>query len=305
MRKKKLHRLGATATLAAALALMVAGTAKAQFTGGPTPYPPPNPLVTGNAYPYNTFTFTTAGAQTFIGGTYTYDSYSISTPNFRQDYTTNAGVGTGVAYNSTVDHTGNGGGSIQMNEVVQTAGTPTNAAVVMDVAPDANGGTGLSATGYSFWLQILPGSAVSGANGASFGAGASGYFSTYYKTQPNYNGVYGGYNVYLNGVNEGAGGWQFGDPNYTGNSDAGTWDYVYVQFTDGSGNPTVVPNFAAIGFQNYLDNSASSRNFLAGAKVSWVIDDLTVYVPEPASMAMLGLAAPALLMRRRAAAAGR
>ncbi len=300
----KLRRLGALA-IPAALVLTAAGTAKAQYSGGPTPYPPPNGLVTGNAYPYNTFTFNTAGSQTFLGGTYSYNSYSISTPNFRTDYSTNAGAGSGVVYNSTADHTGNSGGSIQTNEVVQTAGTSTQEATVMDVAPDANSGTGLSATGYSFWLQILPGSAVSGANGASFAAGASGYFQTYYKTQPNYSGNYSGYNVYLDGVNEGnGGGWNFGDPNYTGNSDAGTWDYVYVQFINGSGNPTTVPNFAAIGFQNYMDNSPSSRNFNAGAEVSWVIDDLTIYtaVPEPASLAMLGLAVPALLRRRRATA---
>ncbi len=146
-------------------------------------------------------------------------------------------------------------------------------------------------TSISLYLEIAPGSAVSGTNGASYAAGSSGYFQIAYR-----DASYGFNNVpdvIVNGNDQHANGYQFGDPTYSGTSDQGTWEHIVIPFS----TPTAL---RALTFQDY--NNDTSGGTLVAGNVTWYIDDLTFTppaVPEPASLGLLGLAVPALLARRR------
>ncbi|MGD0464765.1 MAG: PEP-CTERM sorting domain-containing protein [Tepidisphaeraceae bacterium] len=280
---KKLRRLGILAVPPAALSLMAASAAKAY----------------NNVYTFDT----AASVETNPGGDYGINPNGPPPAylNSRFDY----GSGGPASTNSTgwaaaPDHTGNGGGSLMQSITFKNSPTAQNGAFTVDMYWSAQ-----VATNLSFYIMLAPGSAYStqaGSPGAS-----SGYFQVavrdgsygFNNTGPGYPGGVGDPTV--NGVLQNGNGWNFGDPNYTGSSDQGTWEYVTIPLAatyNASGGPD--NQVRALTFQDYDDDSSTGRK-IAGT-VTWYIDDLTltpVPVPEPACLGLLGLAVPALLARRR------
>jgi hypothetical protein len=267
---QKLRRLGILAGPPAALTLMATSAAMAQ-------------------YPYGTQTFDTSASLSTVASynpppIITRFDYGTGGPSSTSGPLTNGGNQTG--WSGAADHTGNGGGSINMGLNFKNSPAAQNGAFTVDITNNL----AVPTTMLSFYIMIAPGSAFStqvGGPGAS-----SGYFSPVIR-----NSSYAFTNVpdvIVNGVDQHANSWNFGDPTYSGTSDAGTWDFIQIPL-----DPTnATQNIRALTFQDYNDDTTGGRK-ITGV-VQWYIDDLTITpVPEPATLGLLGLAVPALLARRR------
>jgi hypothetical protein len=184
-----------------------------------------------------------------------------------------------VSYSSTVDDTGNGGGSVQFTQFMNYAAVGAGScAFTMDLFDSP----GAQVSDISFNIMIDPASKPDA-------YGGYGYFQIFTRDSGyNDNGVPA---IYLDGTNEGSG-YEFGDPTYspTG-ADPGVWDTINMPFS-GAG-----AQVRGMTLQLYSD---AGRNM--DGNVIYYIDNLDItYVPEPASLGLLGLSVPALLARRRKA----
>jgi PEP-CTERM motif len=214
---------------------------------------------------------------------------SLGVINSRFDYGSGGPPGThATGWSNAADFDVNGGGSLMQSITFKSSPTAQAGAFTVDIS-----GVPILATDLSFNIMIAPGSADSGTAGASFAAGSSGYFQVAIR-----DGSYDFTNVpdvFVNGVDQGGNGWNFGDPTYSGTSDQGTWEHIDIPL-----NPSVsTENIRALTFQDYDDDSSTSR--LIAGQVTWYIDDLNITgnVPEPATLGLLALGVPALMMRRR------
>jgi len=195
---------------------------------------------------------------------------------------------------SSVDNTAvdGSGGSIYQAVNYKSSPTAQDGAFTLDIEnSDANAIVG--ATNVSFYIMLAPGSAVNSNEGAGTSQASSGYFQVAIRgagySFTNTGDVFVGTNP-GNATDQGGNGWNFGDPTYSGTSDQGTWEYVSIPLTSAD---NVI---RGLTFQDYNDDSSTRK--ITGV-VGWYIDDLTITVPEPASLSLLGLAVPALLARRR------
>jgi hypothetical protein len=232
-----------------------------------------------------------ASAQVYSPGgfTDTFDtpsSVSIGVANFnpppvtaRYDYGTGATTHV-VSYSSTVDDTGNGGGSVKFTQFMDYPALGSGSvAYTMDLFPSP----GAQVSDISFNLMVDPSSVPDK-------YGGYGYFQVFTRDS--------GYNdnpvpdIILNGTDLGANGYELGNPNYSGGvGDAGTWESLNIPFS-GAG-----AQVRAITLQDFSDGGRDMDG-----DVIYYIDNLSItYVPEPASLGLLSLSIPALLARRRKA----
>jgi hypothetical protein len=179
-----------------------------------------------------------------------------------------------IAWTGAQDDTGNSGGSVDLGWAFAAAydGGETSA-FTSDIFPYTTtpDTPGYAVTDISFNLMVDPSSTKDI-------YGGYGYFQVATRDE-SYNWIDTGFNEEL------------GDPSYNPNgSDAGTWETINI--------PLSGINVRAITFQDYTDDP-SGRN-INGPETIY-IDNLSVtyQVPEPASLGLLGLGVPALLMRRR------
>jgi hypothetical protein len=260
MRRKNLYRVSLLAVAPAMLGLMAAPSARA-------------------AYPFDLMTFDTAST---VSTTVNYNPPPVIT---RYDYGgsgPNATHSTG--WDGTVDNTGNSGGSI-----VQSANFDSSAGQAAGFTLDITNNLPVQASNLSFDIRLAPGSAFSTLTGPGTSGASSGFMQVAIR-DGNYNFTNTG-NVFVNGNNAGGNGWNFGDPTFSGTSDAGTWEHISIPL---SGADSAV---RAITIQDYDDNNAG-RAFTG--TVTWNIDNIQLTpAPEPASLALLGIGLPGLLMRRR------
>jgi hypothetical protein len=217
-----------------------------------------------------------AGAQQTATYTNTYDTAaSITTgpPNFNptiQNWRFEYGAPTpaanhSVAWTNTQDNTGNGGGSVELSWLWNAASDGSgSAAFTADTFPFASGEQpGAMVTNIKFDLLVGPGSTPD-----SFGG--YGYFQVFAR-----NESYGGFSPSYGNV-------ELGSP--------GVWQTFDFNFA------TPIP-VRALTFQDFND---TTRNI--NGPENWFIDNMSITynVPEPASLGLLGVGVPALLMRRRA-----
>lgn len=232
-------------------------------------------------YPFDTMTFDNSSTVSTVA------SYNPPPVIIRYDYGNGPVVAGTTQWTSAADHTGNGGGSIIMNNNFVASTTAEASAFTLDIMN--SDGSAVTASNISFYIQVAPGSAVNQNQGAGTSAAGSGYFAVAIRGA-GYSYTNTG-NVFVNGNNAGGSGWNIGDPNYTGQSDMGTWEFISIPLT---ASDDVI---RALTFQDYNDNNAGRT--ISGT-VTTYLDDLTITpVPEPMSLAMLGLGLPALLVRRR------
>jgi hypothetical protein len=237
-------------------------------------------------YPLNyEFTFDNAGQQTFTpSATFGYNPTQASGPNFRFD---NGGleptISHKVSWVATPDNTGNGGGSISFS---QGFNDPANGAEGSAFDMDLTGGGAEPLTSpltLSFDIKV----SSSSLNGGTDAYGGFGYFQMFTRNDSySYDDLSS--NITINGTPLGANGWELGNPFFTG-TDYG-WEHVVITYAAGMYFPR------ALVLQDYSDNGR-----LMNGNVTYYVDDLELSapVPEPASLALLGLGVPALLMRRR------
>ncbi|MGD0141410.1 MAG: PEP-CTERM sorting domain-containing protein [Tepidisphaeraceae bacterium] len=170
------------------------------------------------------------------------------------------------------------GGSVQLSWQFGSSGDL--AAFTTDIFPNA-----VMVTGISFNLMVASGSATDS-------IGGNGYFQVFTRDAAYDDTVADAANGATITVSDNSGiynvddGWEVGNPAYAG-SDAGTWESVNIAFSP------AVP-LQAITFQDYDSGGINGQESL-------YIDPLSVtyVVPEPASLGLLGIGVPALLMRRR------
>jgi hypothetical protein len=231
------------------------------------------------AYPTDLMTFDTSASMTNTpSSSFGYNPTTV--PNFRFDNgTLTAGLHHSVSWTGAQDNTGNSGGAVQFNWTwSHTSDGDGSSAFDMDLT-----GAGVEPTisQLSFDIKV-------DASSAQDTFGGYGYFQVFTRNDSySYDGTP---NDIVNGVNVGANGWELGNPTYGGPTD-NTWAHVVIPFST-----PVSPR--ALVFQDYND---SGRN-INGA-LTYYIDNVQltpVAVPEPASLAFLGLGIPALLVRRRA-----
>lgn len=250
-----------------------------------------------------------------------YNLWSPPPPNVRFDYSGSSHITTGVSwsngssagpngaganngyddtpatnggfYGSTTSNTPNSpvagtaadtGGALALSSNVPAglAGSGESIAFTMDIYYNpVVGANGQLPTGLSFNILVDPTSTLTD---ASFPAGY-GYFQVF--TRDNSYNENSTSNILVNGNNVG-GGWELGNPTYNATSDAGTWDSVYVPLT--GANQTL----RALTLQEYTNGGSGT--------LTYYIDNVQVYVPEPASLGAVGIAVSGLLLRRRRAA---
>ncbi|HEX3356629.1 MAG TPA: PEP-CTERM sorting domain-containing protein [Tepidisphaeraceae bacterium] len=259
MLRKDLYRVSLLAAVPAMLGLMGAPTAQA-------------------AYPFDLMTFDTSST---VKTTADFNPPPIIT---RYDFGGSGPNAThSTSWDGTVDNTGNSGGS-----VVQSVNFDTSANQAAAFTFDITNNLPVQASNLSFDIRLAPGSAFS-----QLGPGTSGASSGFMQVairDGSYTFTNTG-NVFVNGNNSGSNGWNFGDPTFSGTSDAGTWEHISIPL---SGFDTAV---RAITIQDFDDNNAG-RSF--NGPVTWNIDNIQLTpAPEPASLALLGLGVPTLLIRRR------
>jgi hypothetical protein len=183
-----------------------------------------------------------------------------------------------VTFSSTEDDTGNGGGSLKFQQFMDYAAVGAGScAFTMDLFPSP----GAQVSDIQFNIMVDPTSSPDS-------YGGYGYFQIFTRDS--------GYDdnsvpdIYIDGNNLNANGYELGNPTYSG-SDPGVWDTINIPFT-GAG-----AQVRALTLQDYSDQG---RNM--DGNVIYYIDNLQVtYVPEPATLGLLGLTLPALLARRRKA----
>jgi hypothetical protein len=274
MLRHKLRRLGILAVPPAALCLMATSAAKAQ------PY-------------VNYFPFDTSASVTSIHG-YQSENPSAGIINSRLDYYTGISAASTGWTNAANYDTDPGGGSVKQSVTFPgVANSAEQVGFTFDMYWTAE-----TVTDISFYLQVAPGSATSSPTlGGSWATGSSGSFGVATRDAGyDWTGVP---DMYVTDVTtsqnfgDQGGGFNFGDPGYSGNSDAGDWLYIDMPFPSGV-------SVAGLTFQDYDDDSPGGR--IISGQVTWYIDDLTLTpmpVPEPACLGLLGLSVPALLARRR------
>lgn len=251
MRSRTVHRLEALSLATAGLCWLGASTASAQVYG-------PNGFS-------DTFD-TPSSVQLNVA------DYNPPPVTARYDYGTGADTHT-VAYSSTVDDTGNGGGSVKFTQFMDYSGDngahgsgdgSGSVAFTMDLFPSP----GAQVSDISFNLMVDPSSAPDA-------YGGYGYFQVFTRDS--------NYDDNATSFAE-----ELGNPTY-GAPDDGTWESINIPFS-GAG-----AQVRAITLQDFSD---AGRDMYGN--VIYYIDNLNVtYVPEPASLGLLGLTVPALLARRR------
>jgi len=295
MRIERLRRLALVIAAPATFLLAGASMASAQSY-----YPTDN-----GSNPIVIDTFDNAGSFTNItsnsGPTAWYNVWTPPPPNVRFDYggpsttphhTTawsNGSVAGGLDDTAATGGPANQGtaadtgGSLALGQTFNAAAFgPESSAQTMDIYyANVVGAGGQLPTGLSFDINVNPNSTV-GLNGTF---PEYGYFQVFTR-DASYNDN-GTPDMLVNGIDEG-GGFQLGNPTYsTSGTDAGTWDHVYVPLSG------VNQTIRGLTFQLY-NNSAITGT------VNYNIDNVEIFVPEPASLGLLGLGIPALLTRRRA-----
>jgi hypothetical protein len=209
-----------------------------------------------------TNTYDTAGSiETIPGG-----DFNPSTQNWRFEYgastpTSNHSVG----WTNTQDNTGNSGGSVELHWIWSASSDGSgSAAFTADTFPFANTlpEPGYQVTQIKFDLMVGPGSTIDT-------YGGYGYFQMFAR-----NESYGGFTGLINEELD---------------ATIGQWQTFTVNFA------TPVP-VRAITFQDYNDTTRDMNG-----PENWFIDNMSVTynVPEPASLGLLGLGVPALMLRRR------
>ncbi len=204
----------------------------------------------------------------------------------------NSGVNDGPATGGISPATGSG--SVQMSWTwSEPSSGPGSAAFDTDIFPGGVSGNGSYVDSISFDLMVGAGSAQDLNGGNGFMQLFSGFSGTDNLDHTN------GAHVYVDGVNMDSGyedGWELGNPFYSGN-DNGTWESVEVTFNA----PTPL---RALIMQDY-DNPSQYGGVISGTETMY-LDNLqvTYEVPEPASLGLLGIGVPALLMRRRSKVKG-
>lgn len=172
-----------------------------------------------------------------------------------------------------------GSGSVQLSWTFNgpSSGGAT-AAFTTDVFPYATGTQpGAMVTDISFNLMVDPSSTQDK-------YGGYGFFQVFTRDES--------YNVVSTPFSE-----ELGNPSYGGpsTSDAGTWESINIPFS------TPVP-VRGITLQDYDDGSTTGRDIVGPETIYIDNMSITYEVPEPASLGLLGVSLPALLMRRRSKA---
>jgi hypothetical protein len=232
-------------------------------------------------YPIGTFTFDNATQETFTpSATFGYNPTAASGPNFRFD---NGGltptIHHSVGFDSTLDNTGNGGGSVKFSQnfAEPTAGAE-GSAFDMDLT---GGGAEQPVSQISLDLKVNPTSL----GGGTDAYGGFGYFQVFTRNDSySYDSVP---DIIDNGTDLHANGFELGDPFFSGTDY--NWEHLVINFST-----PVSPR--ALVFQDYSDAGRAMN----GAVIYNIDNVQLVGVPEPATLSLLGLSLPALLMRRRA-----
>jgi hypothetical protein len=210
---------------------------------------------------------TSSGFPSF--GSYAWDNPgSPQVPNVRFDYGSTTAASSATETWSPNDAGGNpSSGSLKLSWNWNIAADGANsAAFTLDLYNNP-----VTASALSFDIMIDPNSTPDAYNGY-------GYFQVFTRD--------GSYNDNDTGSDDG----EFGNPNFSSPASPGTgvWTHVTIPL---SGTDSVI---RAVTIQDY---DSADRN-INGPETIY-IDNLTLTVPEPASMGLLGLGAVAIVRRRR------
>ncbi len=273
MQHSKLGRSVWLAAIPAALMLSTTSVVKAVY---------PNPVSTFDT----AASFTNNNDNSGDAGSW-YNNFNPPPPNVRLDYA-NDNASDGLA--ATTSETWKAGGPLGTYDA---GGNPNSGSLALSwtfTAADAAAGSGLgftidilntptNFTSLSFYLMVDPSSAVDA-------YGGYGYFSVATRGQGNYT-----FDDTVSADGE------LQNPNYSNPASpgAGVWTLYTIPLhgADATGIQGITFNFS----------DSSDRNIVGTDTV--YIDDVSLVgpsdVPEPASLALLGLSLPTLLLRRRRA----